>query len=261
VAIDIRNVDDFVIILHEKNGIYSIFTFDPYSISTTFINYEINDLDTDNYDVAFSTYDSNIFYIRSVKNIETRFISNPRNTANNFKKFNLKYPPDYLFKNTYHKFGNTPTKWNTNRMNANNFYNLLFSEITKGNKNYTILHNSGRIYALKQPIEDNRYTAIDSNITKNFKNVTCGDYSFGIFFNQNLLNILKDVLTLFTKASNSFNFRKDEVLLNNIELINYDFDNLRVNGNESINTTTMQRIFTLIVEIQQKLISNLTTSE
>jgi len=263
VAIDIRSVDDFVIILHEKNGIYSIFTFDPYSISTTFTNYEINDLEVDNYDIAFSTYDSNIFYIRSVKNIETRFISNPRNTANNFKKFNLKYPPDYLFKNTYHKFGsdNAPIKWNTNRMNANNFYNILFSEITKGDKNYTLLHNSGRIYALKQPIEDNRYTAIDSNITKNFKNVTCGDYSFGIFFNQNLSNILKDVLTLFTKASNSFNFKKDDVLLNNIELISYDFDNLRINGNESINTTTMQRIFTLIVEIQQKLISNLTTSE
>jgi len=260
-AIDIREVDDFVIILHEKNGIYSISTFDPYFITNTFIDYVINDLDIDDYDIVFSTYDSNIFYIRSIKNIETRFISNPRNTSNNFKKFNLKYPPDYLFKNTYHKFGNTPIKWNTNRINANNFHNILFNEITKSNKNYTLLHNSGRIYALKQPTINNRYSAIDSNIAKNFKNVICGEYSFGMFFNKNLSNILKDVLTLFTKASNSFNFKKDDVLLNNIKTIDYDLNNLRINGNESINTTTMQRIFTLITQIQQKLISNLTTSE
>jgi hypothetical protein len=261
-AIDIRDVDDFVIILHEKNGVYSIATFDPYSIADTFINYEIRDLDKDDYDITFSTHDSNIFFIKSIKTVETRFISNPINTAGNFKKFNLKYPPDYLFKNTYHKFNNIPTiKWNTNRMNSNNFYNLLFSEITKSDKNYTLLHNSGRLYVLKQPIVSTRYTAIDNSIAKNFKNVTCGDYSFGIFFNKNLLNILKDVLTLFTKASNSFNFKKDDVLLNNIKAIDYDLDNLRINGNESINTTTMQRIFTSITEIQQKLVANLTTVE
>ena len=166
-----------------------------------------------------------------------------------------------MFKNTYHKFGNTPIKWNTNRINANNFHNILFNEIIKSNKNYTLLHNSGRIYALKQPTINNRYSAIDSNIAKNFKNVICGEYSFGMFFNKNLSNILKDVLTLFTKASNSFNFKKDDVLLNNIKTIDYDLNNLRINGNESINTTTMQRIFTLITQIQQKLISNLTTSE
>ena len=261
-AIDIRDVDDFVIILYEKNGVYSIATFDPYSIADTFINYEISDLDKDDYDITFSTHDSNIFFIKSIKNVETRFISNPSNTAGNFKKFNLRYPPDYLFKNTYHKFNNIPTiKWNTNRMNSNNFYNLVFSEITKGDKNYTLLHNSGRLYVLKQPIVSTRYTAIDNSIAKNFKNVTCGDYSFGIFFNKNLLNILKDVLTLFTKASNSFNFKKDDVLLNNIKAIDYDLDNLRINGNESINTTTMQRIFTSIIEIQQKLVANLTTVE
>jgi hypothetical protein len=262
-AIDIRDVDDFVIILHEKNGVYSIATFDPYSIADTFINYEIRDLDKDDYDITFSTHDSNIFFIKSIKTVETRFISNPINTAGNFKKFNLKYPPDYLFKNTYHKFAsnNAPIKWNTNRMNSNNFYNLLFSEITKSDKNYTLLHNSGRLYVLKQPIVSTRYTAIDNSIAKNFKNVTCGDYSFGIFFNKNLLNILKDVLTLFTKASNSFNFKKDDVLLNNIKAIDYDLDNLRINGNESINTTTMQRIFTSITEIQQKLVANLTTVE
>ena len=260
-AIDIRDVDDFVIILHEKNNVYSIATFDPYLITNTFINYEISDLVKDDYDISFSTYDSNIFFIRSIKNLETRFISNPRNTASNFKKFNLKYPPDYIFGKTYHKFGNTPTKWNTNRINANNFYNILFNEITKGDKNYTLLHNSGRLYALKQPIKNNRYMAIDDSISKNFENVTCGDYSFGLFFNKNISNILKDTLTLFTRASNSFNLKKDDVLLNEIKAIDYDLKNLTINGNESINTTTMQRIFISISEIQQKLISNLTTSE
>jgi hypothetical protein len=260
-AIDIRNVDDFVIVLHLKNGVYSIATFDPYLISTTFTNYEINDLSENKYDIVFSTYDSNIFYIRSSGNIETRFISNPRNTAGNFKKFSLKYPPDYLFNNTYHKFNDTPIKWNTNRINANNFYNIIFDEITRSNKNYTLLHNSGRLYALKQPIMSNRYTAIDYNTTKYFTNISCGDDSFGLYFNKNVLDILKDTLTLYAKASNSFNFKKDDVLLINVKKIDYDLKNLRINGNESINTTTMQRIFTLITEIQQKLISNLTTSE
>lgn len=261
IAIDIRDVDDFVIILHKKENKYQISTFDPYAIDATFLNHEIYDLNDDNYEVVFSTYDSNIFYIKGINGVETRSVSNPSNTASNFKKFNLKYPPNYLFGNTYQKFGNTPIKWNTNRMNANNFYNIIFNEITKSNKNYTLLHNSGRLYALKQPILDNRYTAIDDDTTKNFRNITCGDHSFGLFFNKNLLNILKDVMVLYTKASNSYNFKKDDVLLNTIRNIDYDLNNLQVNGNESVNTTTMQRIFTLITEIQQKLIANLTTSE
>lgn len=260
-AIDIRNIDDFVIILHLKNGVYSIATFDPYLIPTTFVNYEVNDLIENEYDIVFSTYDSNIFYIRNSEHIETRFISNPRNTAGNFRKFNLKYLPDYLFGNTYHKFGATPIKWNTNRIKANNFYNILFNEISKSNKNYTLLHNSGRLYALKQPTINYRYSAINDNIDKYFTNVSCSNNSFGIFFNKNLSNILKDILTLYTKASNSYNLNKDNALLSNIKQIDYDLQNLKINGNESINTTTMQRIFTLIIEIQQKLISNLTTSE
>lgn len=261
VAIDIRDVDDFVIILHKKDNNYQISTFAPYAIDATFLNHEIYDLNNDNYEVAFSTYDSNVFYIKGINGVETRFVSNPSNTASDFKKFNLKYPPNHLFGNVYQKFGDTPIKWNTNRMNANNFYNIIFNEITKSNKNYTLLHNSGRLYALKQPILDNRYTAIDDDTAKNFRNITCGDHSFGLFFNKNLLNILKDVMVLYTKASNSYNFKKDDVLLNTIRNIDYDLNNLQINGNESINTTTMQRIFTLITEIQQKLIANLTTSE
>jgi hypothetical protein len=123
-----------------------------------------------------------------------------------------------------------------------------------------LLHNSGRLYALKQPILDNYYMAISENTEKYFTEVSCNDYSFGLFFNKNISNILKDVLTLYTKATNSYNFEKDNVTLNDIKNIEYDLNNLRVNGNESINTTTMQRIFTLITEIQQKLIANLTTS-
>ncbi len=259
-SIDIRNVDDLIIILHKKSNNYEICVFDPFAIDTTFKNYVVDDLIENTYDVYFSTYDSNVFFIRSANNVETRFVSNPKNTSGQFKAFNLKYIPEFIWGNTkfYYKYEDNKYKWNSTELTSNYFYNLLFNEITKSNKNYMLLHNSGRLYALKQPILDNYYMAISENTEKYFTKVFCNDYSFGLFFNKNISNILKDVLTLYTKATNSYNFKKDDVTLNDIKNIEYDLNNLRVNGNESINTTTMQRIFTLIIEIQQKLIANLT---
>lgn len=259
ISISIRNVDDYIGILHLKNGRYHLSFFDP--VVLDFKTSVLEDLFDDEWDIKFSSYDSNIIYLRGNTRVEIRCVSNPANAIGNFKEFSLKYPPRHTFGATNQKFGDSILKWNTSAMSSNRFTNILFSEITKGDKNYTILHNSGRLYALKQLININNYTSINKRVSKSFQNVQCGDFSFGLLFNRNITNILKDILTLYTKSTNSFKFKKDDVLLSDIKKIDYDLKNLKINGNESINTVTMQRICDLITEIQRKLIANLSTIE
>lgn len=259
ISINIREVDDLIGILHEKNGEINVCFFDPLEIVNSVTHSVLKGLEMGDYDIVFSTYDSNIFYIRGVNRIENRFISNPKHSIGNFKEFNLKYPQKYSFSNTFQKFGDSIIKWNTNNMSSNRFHNILFNEITKNGNNYTILHNSGRLYVMKQSISKYKHYSVPIDIEKNFQELSCGQHSFGLFFNRHLTTILKDILNLYTKSTNSYKFKNNDVVINQLKKIEYDMDNLRVNGNESINITTMQRIFTLIIELQKQLIANLST--
>jgi len=256
-AIDIRSVDDLVAILYKNSSEYRICFFDPLDFENSFTDKVLSKFPISNkYVLKFSSFDSNIFFINTTNRIECRYISNPSYASATFRDYNLKYLSNSTtFKNTYYPLNNKLITWSSKQNDK--LTNINFKELSKGNTNYHLLHNYSRLYALKQPIINTYQSAINRNLKKYFVDIDCINDSFGIFFNKQLFNITADILTLYAKATNSYIIKNDDILLGRINQIEYDLNNLKMNGNESVNTITMQRIFSLIVEIQQKLIANL----
>lgn len=258
-AIDCRYEDDFCAILHKKDN-YHLIMFNPYDVEPSYQDVIINDvLDSSNYRLKFSPFDSDIIFIISSGETQVRYLSNPRNSASRMREKNLKYPPKITFGDMFQRFGDSNLKWNTNTLDSNFFTNKTFNIITRSNKNYYILQNSGRIYALNQQIIDFLQNSIPLNVEKSFDSIQCGKTSFGLFFNKNISSVMKDLLTLYTKASNSYKYSIDNVIPNTIDEIDYDINNLFMNGNETVNVITMQRIFNNVLDVQKKLLANLTT--
>jgi hypothetical protein len=259
-AIDIRNVDDLVSILYKNSSEHRICFFDPFDFENSFKDHLLFNFPISNeYNLKFSSFDSNILFINSKTKIECRYISNPSYTSASFRDYNLKYlqGESLTFGDTYYPFNNRLITWNSRQ--SDTLLNINFKELSRSNTNYHLLHNSRRLYALKQPISNTYQSAINKNLEKYFIGIDCANDSFGMFLNRELFNITADILTLHTKATNSYNIKNDDVLLSKVNQIEYDLNNLKMNGNESVNTITIQRIFTLVVEIQQKLIANLVT--
>lgn len=260
--INIRVVDDYVVVLHEKNQKFNITFFDPLDMEGTLKNWVIEEFkNSNNYRAFFSNHDSNVFYLNSTAQCQTRMISNPTYPAGQMRESNLKYVKKETFKNYIQKFGNGNLKWNTLSLDSNYFTNYMFDSITKSDKNYMFLLNSGRIYPLRQNISESYSPSISLNLAKSYDGIRCSDTSFGLFFNKTISYILKDILTLYTNATNSYVISKNDVFLKKIQEITYDTNNLYINGNETVNILTLQRILTLLTGLQKQLITNLTTAD
>lgn len=260
--INIRVVDDYVIILHQKSDNFHITFFDPLDIVGSLKDFQIFEFKpSDNYRVLFSNHDSNLFYLNSVAQCQTRTISNPTYPTGQMRESNLKYVKKETFRNYIQKFGNGNLKWNTLSLDSNYFTNYMFDSITKADKNYIFLLNSGRIYPLHQKIQNAYSPAISLDLIKNYNGIRCSDTSFGLFFNKTISYILKDILTLYTNATNSYSIGKNDIFLTKIQEITYDTNNLYVNGNESVNVLMLQRILTLLTDLQKQLVANLTSAQ
>jgi len=260
--VDIRVIDDCILILHKKSEKFHITFFDPLDIENSLFDREIFEFnDSDNYRILFSTYDSNVFYLNSKAQSHTRMISNPTYPVGQMRENNLKYVKKEVFKNYLQKFGDCVFKWNTESLDSNSFTNYMFDSITKSNKNYLLLLNSGRIYPLRQNISNSYLSSVPLNLVKTYDGIRCSDTSFGLFFNKTISYILKDVLTLYTKATNSYLIGKNDLFLNKIREITYDTNNLYMNGNETVNVLMLQRILTLLTDLQKQIVANLTSSE
>jgi hypothetical protein len=234
--------------------------FDPLDIEGTLRDTPISEFqNSDNYRVSFSNHDSNIFYLNSSAQCQTRVVSNPTYPTGQMRESNLKYVKKETWKNYIQKFGNGNLKWNTTSLDSNYYTNYMFDNIVKSDKNYVFLLNSGRIYPLRQNIPDSYLSSISLDLIKNYDGVKCADTSYGLFFNKTISYILKDILTLYTNATNSYSIGKNDVFLNKIQEITYDTNNLYMNGNESVNVLMMQRILTLLTDLQKQLVANLIT--
>jgi hypothetical protein len=260
--VNIRVIDDYVIILHQKSNNFHITFFDPLDIAGSLKDFQIFEFKpSDNYRVLFSNHDSNLFYLNSVAQCQTRTISNPTYPTGQMRESNLKYVKKETFRNYIQKFGNGNLKWNTLSLDSNYFTNYMFDSITKADKNYIFLLNSGRIYPLHQKIQNAYSPAISLDLIKNYNGIRCSDTSFGLFFNKTISYILKDILTLYTNATNSYSIGKNDIFLTKIQEITYDTNNLYMNGNESVNVLAIQRILTLLTDLQKQLVVNLTSTE
>lgn len=260
--VNIRVIDDYVAILYKKSGKFRVTFFDPLDIENSLLDREIFEFnDSDNYRISFSTYDSNVFYLNSTVQSHTRMISNPTYPVGQMRENNLKYVKKETFKNYLQKFDNGVLKWNTESLDSNSFTNYMFDSVAKSDKNYMFLLNSGRIYPIRQNILNSYLSSVSLDLVKTYNGIRCSDPSFGLFLNKTISYILKDVLTLYTNASNSYSIGKNDVFLNKIQEITYDINNLYMNGNETINVLVLQRILTLLTDLQKQLIANLISSE
>jgi len=257
--VNIRVIDDYVAILYKKSEKFYVTFFDPLDIENSLFDQEIFEFnDSDNYRILFSTYDSNVFYLNSTKQSHTRIISNSTYPVGQMRENNLKYVKKETFKNYLQKFGDGVLKWNTESLDSNSFTNYMFDSVAKSDKNYLFLLNSGRIYPIQQNILNSYFSSVFLDLVKTYDgSIRCSDTSFGLFLNRTISYILKDMLILYTKATNSYSIGKNDVFLNKIQEITYDTNNLYMNGNETINVLMLQRILTLLTDLQKQLVANL----
>ena len=278
--IDIRYVDDYIIILHKKGDDLYLWQSDSElnNVITHKLESYISDLDyasfleadnttyylndgtgyqTSPITITFSDTDSNIFYSNNHKECQTRHLTNPSYPAGRLETGELFYAGKFIWSETVQQYQFFDFIWNSGGISdtANVYTNILTTHLNKNNKMYSILHNHGRIYTLTQSNIDRYLSNIPLNIAKNFNGTDCSNSSIGVFFNTNVKNLVKDTLNILNKASATFEIHEREILTKTLENYILDSANLYINGNETVNIITLQRIFSTIYQIQSKLLS------
>jgi hypothetical protein len=231
-ALDIRKNDDAIILIG-TNGTSDYFVFfDVENVTSSLQKTEIFDIDIiDN--LLFSTEDSDVFSITHTidreKRIESRVISNPNVRVGVSGDVSYFYLRDYLWKDTYNTWNTIQIKHNSNAMRSNRFNNLTFNTVQLNGYAYSIIHNIGRIYAAKG--QYNMYTStVDLNLIKKYKQFNCTGNSIGISFNIAILNLIKDLLSIYANASQIRDFKS----IANAAFQNYiwDITKLSISKNE-----------------------------
>lgn len=257
IDLDIRAVDDYVVVLSTNNidNTFKLTFFDPSDVTGTINTQTIFSI-SPAYPprVEFSEIDSDIIYTSNQKEFQTRHISAPQYPSGRLEQCDMLYPVRSKWNTLVDIFNHVELKWNSYTMNSNSFNNLTTSINISNNKMYMILHNVGRIIALNQEINDRYLLGIPLSIEKYFNGAQCSKSSLGVYLNSQLFNIIKDTLTLFSMASNSFSLSEYTILAKQLDDVGMDTLNLRMHGNESFNIIPMQRIMTNILKMQQKLL-------
>ena len=254
-SLDISPSTDDVVVLHVKDGalwILALYNLDSTTITNTQLQSIILGLDW--YKIQFSNIDSNQIYVYNQKEYQSRYLSAPEYPAGRLEQGELLYFRPYTFSEAKEKFNLIDIKFNSNKYESNHFNVLVASQITKNDSMYMLLHNIGRLYALKQPIIDNIFSIIPLNLQKYFNYTKCSESSLGIYINSILSNLVKDTMSLLTNAQGQFNISEYTVIIAELQDIVFDMENMYMNGNETVNVITFQRILTTISNIQSKLL-------
>ena len=253
-SLDIRETDDNIIILHRSQLQLYVIVIDPKNLDVS-KNIKISSIESSHnkYIVKFCNIDSNVFYITNNNEYQARFISNPNYPSGRLELCDLGYGKHYKWGEVDQKFRYIPWKWS--RWNKSNYFNhLISSELIKNNKMYLLLHNIGRLYAISQPLNDRFINSLPLNIEKFYNGINCSESSIGLYFNTAISNLVKDTLNLFNQSSGSFTIYEKKIITKQLNDFIFQIDDLYINGNETINVITLQRIFLLITEIQTKLL-------
>lgn len=256
VDIDIREIDDYVAILHKSEEDYLHLYVMDLTDDSFVAKSKLESIDTSRVaqKVRFSDIDSNIIYTYNDKEYQTRFISNLEYPSGRLEDNNFPYIQDYVWDTVGELWDYIPIKWNYDEEASDSYNNLLASTLTANNKIYMILHNVGRIFVLNQSTSEMLYNNIPMDLVKNFTGVDCSESSIGLYLNNSLSNVLKDVINIFNKNFGKFTLEERNVIVSEIEDINFNTYNLYINGNETVNVITLQRILGLITNIQSKLL-------
>jgi hypothetical protein len=253
-ALDLRDVDDFVIFLGYVGTDLYFGSFDPNDRSNTYKLSQIYNITSES-TLAFSPNDSNVFYTSNNATIQGRLISKPQYQFGNATSSSYFYLKDYIYGTTREYWNRIQIKYNSNSMPSNSFNNILFRIIPSGDNQYILTHNIGRIYASKLQMDDNYIASVPLDIQKSYNGTKCSESSFGLFFNVTVSNLVKDILRLRSLAAETYSLNNGVLTKNVLPDLDIELQNLYLNGNESINIVSIQRILSLINNIQNELIS------
>lgn len=253
-TLDIREVDDLLIFIGKNGTEYSFGIFDPEDREGTYQLLPIQNVNDDT-QLIFSLVDSNVFYVSTDALIEGRLLSNPEFPFGKTQSSTYFYLQDYLYGTTDEAWGSIQIKYNSNALPSNSFNNILFRSFPRDVTQYLMTHNIGRIYVSKLNMESTYLNSVPLNIEKSYHGNSCSESSFGLFFNVAISNLVKDTLRLYTLAAETYTFSDAEVTKNVLTDLNFEIGNLYLNGNESVNIISIQRILSLINFIQNELIS------
>jgi hypothetical protein len=253
-SLAIRSVDDMIAILVKNDETFGIHYVDLISDTITYQNIEEFSY-SENATIKFSNFDSNIIYTSNLKQVQMRNITNSEYPFAFLTEDNLLYPEYLKWSEAYSKFKSIKRKWNTKVLESNNFNNILIDNQNVGSEFYLFLHNVGRIYALKQPIQDINRVNLPLSLKKSYNGISTSETSFGTYLNANLRKIVEDVVTIYQKASRTYTYTSDDVIDTTIKSLQFDVENFYMQGNETFNVLVLQRIIDNIVNLQKTLIS------
>lgn len=252
--INIRNVDDVVVIVHIIDGEPYVIFIDPSDTSSS-VNTKMYNIDPTNIKVSFSNNDSNVFRIYNNNTYQTRYISNPAYPSGRLETSNLDYPDKYMWNTATETYNFIPLKWNSGDDASNHYNTLLATTVSTNDKMYMLLHNVSRIYAMSQNIEDRHINSIPLDLDRYTNDTTCSESSLGLYLNVNIANSLKDTLNILNKARNSYDIREFELFTQELESIESKYTNFRIHSNETFNVISLQRILSTIYNIQNNILS------
>lgn len=256
IDINISPITDDIIVLHKKDD--KLYLLVIYGLNANEIfNYELKSYKESSwYKVSFSNVDSNLIYFQGENEFQSRHLTDPEYPSGRLEQGELLYFKRYTFSKAIFKFSNNEIKFNSAKYKSNSFNNLVGSETIKNDNMYMLLHNVGRLYALKQPIKDFIYSIVPSNLTKYFNGIQCSESSLGLYLNSILSNLIKDTLNLLVNAEGKFKFDENTSMIISLQEVQVSLDqlkNFQMNGNETVNVITLQRILGIISNIQHKL--------
>ncbi len=263
VRMDIRDSDEFITLLNKKrvdsnsdDYEYYITFVDPKSPEMEYDNTKLEGLTLSAYmqDVEFAYHDSNIFITKNAKEYQYRYIDAPKYVVGNIRNNNLNFPENFKWNTTYQFYKFMHLNWGYHISPENLYENINYAADMTNGRMYLLVHNKGRLYIMKQDMEDRFLAGVDVDLPKFYREFICSTTSAGLNINIILSNILKDTLNIYNKAYNSFAI--DENQVNQISLGPVEFNNndLIINGNETLNSVAFQRIVETITDIQGVLV-------
>lgn len=257
IDIDIRSTDDTVLILFKNNNNLYVLCINPNNTENSSVSLiESIGKDYPWYKIKFSKIDSDIFYISTPKEYQTRHISYMTYPTGRLEFGNLLYRKDYIWSEVEEYYNDIDINWNHGYDLANSYTNILTSEQVANNKMYMLLHNNSRIYVMSQPLPSRYDNNISQDIPKSFTGVDCSETSAGLYFNNTISNINKDTLNLYNQSYGIYSMDEFNLTVSSIPNIPYSSNNLYINGNETFNVLVLRRITSLIKDIQTKLTAN-----
>lgn len=255
-AIDIRDIDDFIAILHFDGG-FKITTIDLSTANPTIKTTKIKGFRTDdNYQIKFSPCDSDTIFVTSTRQFHTRSIENLTYITGKLENCDLGYGNNsHIWNEVDELFSFYKNIWNDgDRSERNNtFINISHSSRVKNGKFYTILVNHGRLYALKQGVNDRYYHGIDINTLKTIKNVPCSESSLGLYINSLFSSIIEDTINIVNKCKYIYTYSENLPTFSPFSYIETSSVDSLFHGNETLNTIPLQRIFDTISNIQKSI--------